>query len=175
MIVDSIYDIDLRVLKDQGIHVLLLDLDGTLANNDIKIPDVRLLEWFEHIKQEGFKFLIASNNREIRVKTFCESLKISYVSQMFKPFKFKLKLLLKKIEEEVTQQSSEIKFEEIAIIGDQIFTDILIGNRIKIYTILVKNPIMVTNPFRWLVTKLQNFVLMSYEKSKKVKNRLSQH
>lgn len=127
----SIYTINYDNLTLRGIRCLLFDLDNTIAPITIKTPNKKTMELFDELKQKGFKIIIFSNSPKGRIKPFKEELDVDCCPNARKPFKKKFLTVLKEYEVDVT---------EVAIIGDQLLTDILGGNKVGITTILV-NPI----------------------------------
>lgn len=151
----SIYTIDYAKLKEKGIKCLLFDLDNTLAPYHIKGADEKLVELFSKLKEMGFQLIIFSNSFKKRVKPFKEELEVDCCANARKPQPNHFYRILKEY---------HLEENEVAIIGDQIMTDIVGGNRVGITTILV-NPISVRDPFwtkpnRWLekrvIKKLKN-------------------
>ncbi len=135
----SIRDIDLDRLNFRGIKALIIDLDDTLIpRRDIAIP-ISTYSWIEKAK-ETFKIYLASNGARLpRVKHILNELNIEGNALSFKPLPFAF-----------THASSVLKTDpaEIAVIGDQLITDILGGNIMGMYTILVR-PLTAENaPFR---------------------------
>lgn len=124
----DIYAIDYDKLYIDGIRCILFDLDNTLVAIDVKKPDNNLIDHFNKLKEKGFKILIFSNSPSIRIRPFKEKLDIDVVSFALKPFKRNFKKVLKKY---------NLKANEVAIVGDQLLTDILGGNKVGITTILI--------------------------------------
>lgn len=127
----SVFTINYDKLINRGIKCLLFDLDNTLALYNEKTPNKRVCELFEELKAKGFKLILFSNSSKIRLKPFKETLDVDCCARAFKPRKDKFLIVLEEF---------GYTINEVAIIGDQIFTDILGGNRVGITTILV-NPI----------------------------------
>lgn len=126
--IDRIDQIDFYRLKGNKIHNLILDLDNTLTswNNTEVLPQV--MDWICQGKEFGFSFCILSNNGAKRVKEYAKKLDIQAVFNAGKPRK---KAFLKAL------QVLDCDATSCAVIGDQIFMDIMGGNRSGIYTILV--------------------------------------
>jgi HAD superfamily phosphatase (TIGR01668 family) len=129
-IVKNIHEIDFADLKRKGIHALILDIDDTLLprhSNDVSLP---VFEWVVARKEEGFKLCLTSNSRHpARVKYIGEALDLPAMSLGFKPLPFAFWRSLKVL---------NAKAEECAMIGDQLFMDILGANLAKIYSIFVR-------------------------------------
>lgn len=127
----SIYNINYDALFDRGIKFLLFDLDNTLVPVTLKEPNKKIKELFDELKEKGFKIIIFSNSGKARVKPFKDMLEVDCCIKALKPFKKKfLKVFA----------TYEVEVSEVAIIGDQLLTDIKGGNNVGITTILV-NPI----------------------------------
>ena len=138
--------IDLRRMRDRGIRALLLDLDNTLVpwrEYDIS-PGV--IEWLRRAKDLGFKLCIVSNTRTAkRLTRLAGEMDLPYVKKVLKPRR-------RGFQEAIGILGAKIS--ETAVIGDQIFTDILGGNRLGIHTVLV-TPL---HTKEFLGTKVSRFV-----------------
>jgi HAD superfamily phosphatase (TIGR01668 family) len=126
--VNSIYDIDLEALKSRGVKGIITDLDNTLIEWDRPEATPELAEWLIKVAEEGFKIMVVSNNNETRVSSFADPLGIPFIHAARKPFH---KAFRK------AQQLMKLAPHEVVVVGDQIFTDVLGGNRLQLYTILV--------------------------------------
>ena len=127
----SIYSIDYDKLKERGIKCILFDLDNTIAPITIKQPTKKIKDLFVELKNKGFKLIIFSNNNKTRLKPFKDELEVDCAFSCKKPMKKKYEIILK---------DYKYSISEVVIIGDNIVTDILGGNKVGITTILV-NPI----------------------------------
>lgn len=133
----DIYSINYDKLLDRGIKCLLFDLDNTIVPFSEKIPRKETKELFDKLKKQGFKIIIFSNSPKIRLKSFSEELDVEVFGSARKPNpKNFIKVL----------QMNKFAENEVAIIGDQIFTDIAGGNRAGITTILT-TPLSNEDPF----------------------------
>jgi HAD superfamily phosphatase (TIGR01668 family) len=126
---DKISDIDLNKLKQRNIDTILLDLDNTLVPWYNSYIDPEIYNWLNNIKVNNFKVCIISNGLSIRVKRIGKELGFPFISNAIKPSTRAIVKALKMLNS---------KPENTVIIGDQIFTDILAGNRLGLTTILVK-------------------------------------
>lgn len=127
----SIYTINYEKIKSRGIKCILFDLDNTLAPDKVKKPSEKLIEFINKLKEMGFKVIIFSNSHKQRIRPFKEGLMVDAAYLSRKPFKGKFLKVMK------IYGYTE---SEIAIVGDQLLTDILGGNNVNITTILI-NPI----------------------------------
>ncbi|MDQ0216719.1 HAD superfamily phosphatase (TIGR01668 family) [Oikeobacillus pervagus] len=135
--VKSILDIQPEVLIKKGIKAIITDLDNTLVEWDRADATPALIEWFEYMAKHGILITIVSNNNEGRVSSFSKPLNLPYIFRARKP-------LGKAFRKAVRDMG--IKKEEAVVIGDQLLTDILGGNRSGFYTILV-TPVAQTDGF----------------------------
>jgi len=126
---DKISDIDLNKLKQKNIDTILLDLDNTLVPWYNSYIDPEIYNWLNNIKENNFKVCIISNGLSVRVKRISKELGFPFISNAIKPSTRAIVKALKMLNS---------KPENTVIIGDQIFTDILAGNRLGLTTILVK-------------------------------------
>jgi len=160
--VESIYNIDLKALKKQGVTTILTDLDNTLVEADSPDYTPKLIKWLDDLQEQGFKVMIVSNNNKVRVSEFAEPLTVPYIHRAQKPTNKAFKQALKEL------NSSP---NETVIIGDQVLTDILGGNRMGLHTILV-SPISEKEAIRtkinrtierWIISLMKKRGLMPWE------------
>ncbi len=126
--VKSILDINPKDLQEKGIKGIITDLDNTLVEWDRPNATPRVIKWFEEMKKNQIKVTIVSNNNEKRVKSFSDPLDIAFIFRAKKPLSLAFHRAAKQM---------NIKKEEIVVIGDQLLTDVLGGNRGGFHTILV--------------------------------------
>lgn len=128
---NDIFEIDTAHLKSIGIKGLITDMDNTLVAWSDRSVYPRLTEWFALLKEEGFKLCIVSNNSEEKGGQLAREIGIPAIWYAVKPRRKAFRRALEKM---------ELEPEEAAVVGDQVFTDVLGGNRLGLHTILV-NPI----------------------------------
>lgn len=139
---NSIYDISGEALARRGIKLLLADLDNTLVPYGVPLPDDKLINWRDELHACGVTLFVLSNNRhEHRPRIFSEGLGVPYIGHAGKPNPPSFYKAMKEM---------QVTKEQTAIIGDQIFTDVLGGNRAGVTTILVKPIRLAGNPGRYL-------------------------
>lgn len=134
---ENIHTIDFKKLWNRGIHCLLFDLDNTLVPYSMKIPPEELITFFAKLKEKGFRSFLFSNSPKCRVNRFKQVLQLDGVACANKPSPKKFLNLL---------QLNKLEPTEVAIIGDQMMTDIKGGNLAGITTILIE-PISKVEPF----------------------------
>lgn len=123
----SVYTINYKKLKKNGIKCLLFDLDNTLAPYKVNEPDQNVKELFHRLEQD-FKVIIISNSGKNRLRPFKEVLNVDVAFSSKKPLKTKYKKIL---------SLYKFKIDEVACIGDQLLTDMLGANRMGLTSILV--------------------------------------
>ena len=126
---NSVIDITIEFLEQNKIKGLILDVDNTLIDY-YKNMSEDTMKWANELKQNGIKMCILSNsNKKEKVANVANKLQIEYSYFAKKPFKFGFN----KVKEILNLDS-----ENIAVIGDQIFTDVIGANRSQMFSILVK-------------------------------------
>ncbi len=124
----SIYDIDLPALRRKGITGLVLDLDNTITAWRFGQPEPRLAQWVEGAKALGFRPYIVSNDLGPRVDLFTRYLGIPGVARAGKPGRRAFRNAVRHL---------ELAPAQVAVVGDQIFTDVFGSKPVGCYTILV--------------------------------------
>lgn len=156
---DSVKNINPMLLKKNNIKGLILDVDNTLIDYYRNLVD-GAEKWCEELKNEGIKCIILSNsNKRSKVEEVAEKLNIDYIMFAKKPLKSGFKRALSKL---------ELKPEEVAVVGDQLFTDVIGAKRMNMFSILVKQvgekDIFITK----LKRPIENAIIRKYlEKGKK--------
>ena len=125
---NNVNEIKIGFLIKNKIKALILDVDNTLIDRNKNLSK-EIIEWSNELQGQGIKMYILSNtNKKEKVRAVAEKLSVPYEMFAKKPFK---KGFLK------IQKILNIKPENIAVVGDQLFTDIIGGNRCNMFTILV--------------------------------------
>ena len=124
----SVRDIDLDALKACGIDTLLMDLDNTLLPRDSSVVPAEIVGWAAELARAGFSVCLVSNNWHERVHEVAKELGFALVSKAVKPLPF---AFLRAIDLMGSTRRRS------AIVGDQMFTDVLGGKLLGVMTILV--------------------------------------
>jgi len=130
---DTFFDIDFDKLYEQGIRLILTDLDNTLISYQEDKMTKKIIDKFDALIDQGFEVIIISNNRPERVERFVRGTKIIGIGSARKPF-------YKGIRKALDLASETYYEDQICLIGDQLVTDIYLSNRFGVYGVLV-NPI----------------------------------
>lgn len=147
---DSIFDLNTAELRSRGIRGIIADMDNTLVPWNDRSVYPRLAAWFARLKKEGFRLCIVSNNTRERGGRLALDLGIPAIWYAVKPRRRAFRRAL---------ELMDLTAPETAVLGDQIFTDVLGGNRLGLYTILVRP--LSDREFFWtrFVRKLERLVL----------------
>lgn len=129
LVVDSLFEIDLDALAGQGVRGVIFDLDNTIIPWDSREMDAAIVAWLEDVLARGFKVAIVSNNWRGRVREIAARFGLPFVSRAYKPAKTGFRRALAEL---------GIEPHEAVVVGDQLFTDVLGGNRMGLMTVWVK-------------------------------------
>ena len=125
----DVHAINFDALRRSGIEGLLLDIDNTILPRDTNVIPPELAEWAAGLRERGFKVCLVSNNWHERVYRLAEDLGFDIVAKAVKPLPFAFRAALRRV---------GLRARQCAVIGDQLFTDILGGNLVGASTILVR-------------------------------------
>ncbi|MEL6940140.1 MAG: YqeG family HAD IIIA-type phosphatase [Cyanobacteria bacterium J06598_1] len=130
----SVVGLTPKVLQANGIKGLLLDVDETIVPVGRKQLDPDVQRWVSNIQSEVPVSLVSNNVGYKRIRKIAEGITVNgksvpFVASAGKPSGRKLRL---------AAQDMGLPFEHIAMVGDRLFTDILAGNRVGLFTILVQ-------------------------------------
>lgn len=125
----SVYELDTNILKHRNIQNIIIDIDNTLVAWETELADEKTIDLVKKLLADDFKVCILSNNTKKRVEVFNEALSLPAIHKAGKPRRSAYKKALLQLKAEPSKT---------AVIGDQIFTDVLGGNRMGMFTVLVK-------------------------------------
>ena len=128
VIVDHLTDITPSLLKEYGVTALLMDFDNTIVPYTCDTPTAEMQQWIQMMQASGIFLCIVSNSRKNRVVRFAEAYGLDCVTHSRKPFQ-------KGIREAVNRYG--LVPEHTALVGDQIYTDVLGGNCGGLVSILI--------------------------------------
>ncbi len=124
----SILDIEDGFFEKENIKYLLIDIDNTLVADNAPDADECSIAFLKRLEEKKIEFFLVSNNSEERVLSFNKNLGYRYIFRAGKPGKKKIKAVMREM---------NAKKEQTALIGDQIFTDLLAAKNAGIRMILV--------------------------------------
>ena len=129
MITDAVTDLSPRLLKERGIKLLMMDFDNTLVPYTTSVPTQVVVDWLKAMQQDSVQLCVVSNSKKDRVKVFCDQYGLPCITHARKPFAKGIRQCLK---------CYDLRPEECALVGDQIYTDTLGANCQGVQSILVK-------------------------------------
>ena len=139
---ERVLDISPQTLRERGITLLLADLDNTLVPYRTPEPTQELKAWRKELEAGGVELFLLSNSRKPnRPGRFAGALGIPFIGHAGKPGRKGYQAAMERMGRTP---------EQTAIVGDQIFTDILGGKRSGITTLLVRPIRLAGNPGRYV-------------------------
>ena len=155
LMLEDVTSIDETFLREHTIKGLILDVDNTLTRHGSQELSAHIGEWLAQMKKLNIKLMIVSNNNHNRVEPFAKKLGLDFVSMALKPMTTGFAK---------AQKIFQLETNEIAVVGDQIYTDIMGGNLKGMFTILV-NPFTLEDKFFFKCKrKLEKIHINTYQK-----------
>ncbi|WP_218082898.1 YqeG family HAD IIIA-type phosphatase [Anthocerotibacter panamensis] len=147
----SVVDLDLDALVERGIKGLILDFDDTLLPLGALVVDPAVAQWVDRAKALFQVWIVSNNPNRKFLTTMGNLLGVQTIHAANKPSRKALRRVL---------ESMQLTAAQVAVIGDRLLTDVLVGNRLGMTTILVAPP----GPSRifWrggLIRRLENFLV----------------
>lgn len=154
--IDSTYLIDFEQKYREGYRGIIFDVDNTLVEHGFP-ADERAKALFERLHELGYQMILLSNNKEPRVKQFCDDVVgARYIFKAGKP---------KKAGYEKAMEMMHTERDNTLFVGDQIFTDVWGAKRTGIHSILVK-PIHPKEEIQIVLKRyLEKIVLYFYQRN----------
>lgn len=152
---EKVTDISIQYLEENNIKGIILDVDNTLLDFDLNIVD-GLEKWYDNIKKNNIKCIILSNsNKTEKIRKVANLLEIDYIKFATKPLKRGFKKAIRAL---------DLNQQNIAVVGDQIFTDVIGANSLNMHSILVK-PLAEKDLFLTKFKRpLENLIIKNYLK-----------
>ncbi len=142
--------IDLHALRERGVTALLLDIDNTLVPRDRTAAPDEIVAWVESVKGQGFAVCFVSNNWHDIIFSHAASLGAPVVAKAIKPLPFAFLAAARRL---------GVRTRDVAVIGDQVFTDVLGGNLVGAMTILVAPQSTSDLPHTLLLRRLERLIM----------------
>ncbi len=125
----TLVELPLQELLDRGISALVLDVDRTLLpRRQASLPE-SMLRWLQQAKQQMPIHLFSNNPSRQRIGRVAHQVGVPFTTSAGKPRRSALRLVLAEL---------KLPAHQVALIGDRLFTDVIAGNRLGLYTVLVK-------------------------------------
>ncbi len=135
----AVVNLTADILQKYQIKGLVLDVDETLVPITAANASPELSLWVEEIKPVVSVWLASNNLSQNRIGRIAASLNLPYITGAAKPSRRKLRRAL---------DAMDLPVEQVAMVGDRLFTDVLAGNRLGMFTILVEPMINVGDAVR---------------------------
>lgn len=154
--IDSAYEINYEDLYQKGYRGIIYDIDNTLVPHGAP-ADERAIALFRRLHEIGYRTILLSNNKEPRVRSFCDQVGSLYIFKAGKP---------KTAGYRNAMERMETTAENTLFVGDQLFTDVWGAKKAGIVTYLVK-PIHPKEEIQIVLKrKLERIVLFFYHRQK---------
>jgi hypothetical protein len=125
----TLVDLPLQELLDRGIAALVLDVDRTLLPRRHSTIPPRMRQWLEQAKGRMPIHLFSNNPSRQRIGAVARDLGVPFTTSAAKPRRQALRRVLDEL---------QLPAGRVALIGDRVFTDVIAGNRLGLFTVLVK-------------------------------------
>ena len=135
LLASELTELNPQILGEMNVTALFMDFDNTIVPYSSNEPTEKMKQWLMEMKNSGIVLCVVSNSRKPRVEVFCKHYGLGCVTHSNKPFSKGIREALEK---------NHLDPKTTALVGDQIFTDVLGGNCGGLVSILVK-PIALTN------------------------------
>lgn len=126
---DSVLELTAEMLRSEGRTGLLLDLDCTLKDYRAQEIGLPVREWIRDLKASGVRLCLLSNGKKHRIARYASDLQIPFVAKALKPLPFGCRAAIRLL---------DLSPQNVAIVGDQVFADIMAGRLAKLFTVLVR-------------------------------------
>ncbi|MDJ1176774.1 YqeG family HAD IIIA-type phosphatase [Roseofilum capinflatum] len=117
------------LLRLHGLKGLILDVDDTLVPMNTQLASDELQTWIAEIRPLVSIWLVSNNLNWLRIRAIAECLDLPFMMGAAKPSRRKLRQAVDKM---------GLPLDQVAMVGDRLFTDVLAGNRLGMFTILVE-------------------------------------
>ncbi len=134
---------------------MILDVDNTLTTHGNPVPAEGVPEWVCEMQQAGIRMTILSNNTRERVEPFARRLGLDFAAMACKPLPFGVLRLCRRY---------GVRAKQAALIGDQVFTDMVCGNLSGVCTIMVRPYQLEDGWFFRLKRRLEQPVIRRYQR-----------
>lgn len=125
----SILNLTPEIIQHYQLKGLVLDVDETLVPFTVDAVSPELKDWVEQMRTYTALWLVSNNLSEVRIGSIARSLNLPYYLGAAKPSRRKIRAAL---------QAMNLPVNQVGMVGDRLFTDVLAGNRLGMFTILVE-------------------------------------
>lgn len=150
LVADAVWQIPAEWLRARGVRGIVLDLDNTIIAWGGSCVEEQAARWIADRRAEGFALYIVSNGLQARVRSIASQIGAPYCAHACKPLARGFRAALRALSLEAPQ---------VAVVGDQLFTDVAGGKRLGCHTVLVRPLGAREFPTTKLSRALERFVL----------------
>ena len=125
----SILNLTPEIIQQYELKGLVLDVDETLVPVTVAFASNELKEWINQIRPLVKIWLVSNNISENRIGSIARSLDLPYYLSAAKPSRRKIRQALEQM---------ELPADRVAMVGDRLFTDVIVGNRLGMFSVLVE-------------------------------------
>lgn len=125
----SVVELDAARLRQLGLRGLLLDVDCTLKDYGATEFPAEVRTWTQKLRSDGLRLCLLSNGKARRIGELARQLDLPFVAQAFKPLPRGCLRAMRML---------ELTPPQTAMVGDQLFADVLAGRLAGLFTILVR-------------------------------------
>jgi uncharacterized protein len=125
----SVLQLTPTLLQEHGLKGLILDVDDTLVPTWTRDVSPEVTQWLTELRSSTQLWLVSNNMNEHRIQRIGAALDVPYLHSAAKPSRRKLRQALAAI---------DLPAAEVGMVGDRLFTDVVAGNRLGMFTILVE-------------------------------------
>ena len=129
LIADDVTQLTPELLTQRGIRLLMLDFDNTLVPYTTDTPQDRIVRWIAAMQDSPITLCVVSNSKKDRVVRFCETYGIPCITHARKPFSKGIRMCMERF---------AVPAGACALVGDQIYTDVLGANGCGVQAILIR-------------------------------------
>ncbi|MCP9774436.1 YqeG family HAD IIIA-type phosphatase [Cyanobium sp. WAJ14-Wanaka] len=125
----TLAELPIEALQERGIKALVLDVDRTLLPRHHGVVPASAQRWLAEAKQHFPIHLLSNNPSRQRIGSVAQLLDLPFTTSAGKPRRTALRRVLAQL---------QIPASQVALVGDRLFTDVIAGNRLGLFTVLVK-------------------------------------
>lgn len=129
LILPALTDLTLQLLRARGIGLLLMDFDNTIVPYTTDVPTEPMQRWLREMQESGIRLCVVSNSKKPRVQAFCREYGLACITHAKKPFQRGIC---------AAKEQYGLPPAQMALVGDQIYTDVLGANCGGLMSILVR-------------------------------------
>lgn len=147
---ENVLQVPLHELWGQGVRGIIFDLDNTLVPWDRDAAPAEVAQWLCAARETGWRMAMVSNNRAERVRFFAGQWQMHWISRAYKPAS-------RGFFEAAARMG--LKPEQVAVVGDQLLTDVLGGNRAGMHTLWIRPLPAKVMAGTWLIRRVERWLV----------------